>query len=159
MEEVRKVSVHKLDVDNYDTWAITMELALETKGLWEYVLKDLPDDADDAAKSKDRKARAEIGLCLEIHHLPALRIHKTAKSLWDALEKVYQEKNQARQLVLNAQLINLKKGLDEPLIKEKVASQEISYKFVGSEEMLADMLTKPVPNSKLKTCCDGIGLF
>ncbi|KAK9833505.1 hypothetical protein WJX84_001986 [Apatococcus fuscideae] len=132
MEEVRKVSVPKLDVDNYDTWAITMELALETKGLWEYVLKDLPDDADDATKSKDRKARAEIGLCLEIHHLPALRIHKTAKSLWDALEKVYQEKNQARQLVLNAQLINLKKGLDEPLIKYVARAKHIRDQLIAA---------------------------
>ena len=72
---------------------------------------DLPDSANEEAKLKDRRARAEIGLCLEVHHLPTFRVHKTAKSLWEALEKLYQEKSQGRRLVLTAQLIHLKKGL------------------------------------------------
>ena len=39
MEETRQVTGPNLDVDNYDIWAIKMELALETKGLWDCVLE------------------------------------------------------------------------------------------------------------------------
>ena len=67
MEETRKVSVPNLDVDNYDIWAIKMELALETMGLWDCVLLDLPADANEAVQSKGRRARADVGLCLEVH--------------------------------------------------------------------------------------------
>ena len=111
-----------------------MEMALETKGLWDCVLRDLADGADETAKLKDRRARAEIGLCLEVHHLPTLRVHKTAKSLWEALEKVYQEKNQGRRLVLTAQLIHLKTGLDEPLIKYVGRAKHIRDQMIAAGE-------------------------
>ncbi|KAK9833506.1 hypothetical protein WJX84_007674 [Apatococcus fuscideae] len=74
---------------------------------------------------------------------------------------IYADNQSAIKLLKNPVSSNRAKHIDVMyhFAREKVASQEISYKFVGSEEMLADMLTKPVPNSKLKTCCDGIGLF
>ena len=29
---------------------------------------------------------------------------------------------------------------------------------MGTEKMMADMMTKPVTSNKLKICCDGVGL-
>lgn len=42
--------------------------------------------------------------------------------------------------------------------RERVARNEVQFKFIKTEHMLADMFTKPVPKVKLELCCEGIGL-
>ena len=42
--------------------------------------------------------------------------------------------------------------------RERVARNEVEFIYTATEHMLADMLTKPVPKSKLELCCTGIGL-
>ena len=73
MDEVRRVTIPKLDVDTYATWSTLVELVLEIKGFWDTVAYGLVADADAETKKRDRKARAEIGLCLEFHHLANLK--------------------------------------------------------------------------------------
>ncbi len=43
--------------------------------------------------------------------------------------------------------------------REKVARKEVVFEYVRTEHMLADMLTKPVPRSKLEYCCLNVGLY
>ena len=42
--------------------------------------------------------------------------------------------------------------------RERVARREVEFSYVNTNEMLADMLTKPVPGNKLQVCSDGIGV-
>ena len=42
--------------------------------------------------------------------------------------------------------------------RERLARGDIDFSFVGTEAMLADMLTKPVSIAKLEACCTGVGL-
>ena len=42
--------------------------------------------------------------------------------------------------------------------RERVARKEVKFKYIGTEHMLADMLTKPVPKVKHDFCCEGIGV-
>ena len=109
-----EASIPLLEADNYYTWAIKMECLLEIKGLWEAVETGLPVGADDITRRTDTRARAEIGLCLGNGHLSTLTECKTARSLWQALKTAGQANSQMRQLALYGQLLNLKKGPDEP---------------------------------------------
>lgn len=43
--------------------------------------------------------------------------------------------------------------------RERVARQEVKFEYCGTEDMMADCLTKAVPEHKLATCCRGMGLL
>ena len=42
--------------------------------------------------------------------------------------------------------------------RERVARRDVEFTYIRTEEMLADMFTKPVPGNKLQLCCNGIGV-
>ena len=42
--------------------------------------------------------------------------------------------------------------------REHLARREMEFSYVNTNEMLADMFTKPVPGKKLQVCSDGIGV-
>ena len=86
MEE-SKLSLQPLDTENCGLWKPRMEVALEHKGLWEYVENNLDKDGDAKA---DRTARGFKVVNVKEHHLstpspPANR--QTAKQAWDALAR------------------------------------------------------------------------
>ena len=39
-----------------------------------------------------------------------------------------------------------------------MARGDVDFSYISTDEMLADMFTKPVPGNKLQLCCDGIGV-
>jgi hypothetical protein len=43
--------------------------------------------------------------------------------------------------------------------RERVIRKEVQFKYVSTEQMVADMFTKAVPKDKLGFCCKQIGLF
>ena len=42
--------------------------------------------------------------------------------------------------------------------RERVARRDVDFTYIRTDEMLADMFTKPVPGNKLQLCCNGIGV-
>ena len=74
MADVDRISIEKLDVDNYATWSTRMKWLLTTKSLWEPVTQ--AEVADDKA---DGKALALIGLSVKDHHISTLGGCETAK--------------------------------------------------------------------------------
>ena len=42
--------------------------------------------------------------------------------------------------------------------REHVAKRDVEFSYVNTNEMLADMFTKPVPGNKLQVCSGGIGV-
>lgn len=43
-------------------------------------------------------------------------------------------------------------------IRETIEDKQIAVKYIPTEEMVADALTKPVFAQKLLICCEGVGL-
>jgi len=42
--------------------------------------------------------------------------------------------------------------------RERVARKEVTFHYISTEQMIADVLTKPVNAAKLEFCCKGMGL-
>src|SRR3954471_1115789 len=81
MSEFEKITLEKLDVDNYATWSVKMRFLLVARELWDPVV-----GGADVDTRSDQKALALIGLYVRDHHLALLSKCKTAKEAWEALE-------------------------------------------------------------------------
>jgi len=42
--------------------------------------------------------------------------------------------------------------------RERVARKEVTFHYINTEQMIADVLTKPVNSVKLEICCKGMGV-
>ena len=120
MSDIDKVSIDKLDVDNYATWSQRMKWLLIQKGQWGPVTQEVVTD-----EAADQKALALIGLSVKDHHLSTLAGCNTAKQAWEALEAVYKAKSNARKLQLKRELNSLKKDSAEPLTKYVARAKSI----------------------------------
>lgn len=114
MADIDKLSIEKLDVDNYATWRVKMKWLLITKGYWDAVASTA---AAPVNTEMDQKALALIGLCVRDHHLSTLSACTTARQAWEHLERVYNAQSNARRLRLRRELTSLKLGVGEPLTK------------------------------------------
>lgn len=103
-----RVSIDKLDLDNYADWRAQMQYLLKGKDLWEAVTSDEP-----CSTKQDREAHSLIGLHVMTHHLPLLGACTTAREAWETLESLNKSKNIARKKLLRKQLNNLKMGANE----------------------------------------------
>jgi len=74
---------------------------------------------------------------------------------------VYNDNQSAQKLVYNPIFHNRTKHIDTKFhyIREKVKSKEIILKYLSTDKMLADALTKALPRAKHIYCTSGIGLL
>lgn len=98
-----KVTIKKLNNENYQLWKFKMELILSRDDQWDQITKEKPDPAPADWDKKDRGARTTIGLLVEDDQLVHIRRQITAKGMWEALQKVHERAN------LNCKLYLLKK--------------------------------------------------
>lgn len=133
MADVDRISVERLDVDNYATWSARMKWLLISKGLWEPVKNGAAED-----DGVDQKALALIGLCVKDHHLPTLAAYTTAKEAWDALDAVYKAKSNARRLQLKRELNGLAKSPEEPLSKYVARAKNIRDQLAAAGHVVKD---------------------
>jgi len=98
-----RIEIAPLDIDNYDVWAMRMQLVLVNKGQWKAV-----DPGTDVTPELSLQAKATIGLNVKDHHLPTIAAAKTAKEAWDALQAIYRPKNQGRIIDLRRSLSALR---------------------------------------------------
>ena len=69
---------------------------------------DPPDEVTDDWRTKDRKARATIGLLLEDNQLHLVKKLQTAKDTWEALKKYNQKSTLSNKVSLLKKLYPLK---------------------------------------------------
>ena len=110
-DQADRVTIEPLDGNNYETWAIRMELLLVRKKMWSAVIRA------DADAEKSAEARAEIGLHLASWLLSKLHDNPTAKGLWDSLAADYKSKSVARALQKWKEVAVLAKEPNEPIAK------------------------------------------
>ena len=100
--------ITKLNNGNYQTWKFKVELLLTKEDLWQIVSDDPPEEVTDAWRTKDRKARATIGLLLEDNQLHHIRKQTTAKGTWTALQKYHEKSTLSNKVNLLKKLCGLK---------------------------------------------------
>ncbi|KAK9824528.1 hypothetical protein WJX72_011105 [[Myrmecia] bisecta] len=74
--------------------------------------------------------------------------------------KIHADNQSALKLMRNPVLSMRSKHIDVVyhFARERVARKEVKFVYAKTENMLADMLTKPVARAKLIYCCNGIGV-
>ncbi|GAQ88504.1 hypothetical protein KFL_004340110 [Klebsormidium nitens] len=126
MAEGLKVSIEKLDVDNYTTWSQQMKFLLVHKKLW----KGVADPAGDADRTEE--AKAVIGLNVRSQHLGTVTAAANAKVAWDALEAIYKGKSATRKLQLRQKLITLKQGSGESVAAYVDRARDLERELVSA---------------------------
>jgi hypothetical protein len=129
------ISVDKLDVDNYNTWAFRMELLLKHKGLWAAVK---PVEGAEVTQVDKEKAYSLIGLCLAEHHLPLYRTCDTASAAWTALESAYKAKATARKMQLRRDLTSLRKEPPEPITKYLARARTLKLELEATGDTITE---------------------
>ena len=133
MAEVDKVSMDRLDTDNYGTWSVRMKYLLVHKGVWEAVSGSGTVDS-----GADQKALALIVLSVKDVHLPTLAHCKTSKEAWNALEAVYTAKSNARRLQLKRALNSLRKLPEEALTVYVARAKNIRDQLAAAGHIVKD---------------------
>ena len=160
-----RVSLERLDVDNYAPWSVRMRFTLISRGLWKHVIND----GEVTDTDGDQKALALIGLSVMDHHLPSLGQRETAKAAWDALESVYKAKSMARRVALKREMNSLKKAAEEPMTKYVARAKELRDQLAAAghttndEEVAAALLAGLPPDydvivAVLETTADKVDL-
>lgn len=112
MSELKELlGIEKLDTHNYNAWKINISYHLKYKGLWSAVNGEPADDAEDA------RALSLIGLTITSHHQQMIADCDTAEAAWDRLADTYEAKCATTKRHHRQRLINMKKGITEPLSK------------------------------------------
>lgn len=104
-----KVSIDKLNNENYYNWKYKVQLLLMKEGLWKVINDQAPSPMTDDWRNRDDKARATIGLLVEDNQLIHVREVTTAKEAWDSL-KGYHEKT-----TLSTKVFLLKSAVNQKL--------------------------------------------
>ena len=74
--------------------------------------------------------------------------------------KIYADNQSAIKLLKNPVSSMRSKHIDViyHFARERVARKDVEFEYIKTENMVADMFTKPVPKAKLQACCANIGL-
>ena len=124
MEELSSIKFDKLTEENYVTWSHRIRWVLELKGLWQAV------EEQSTGTSRDRQAKALIGLAVQDRLVPYVTGAATAKDAWDALDRVFKACSNARSLKLTQALTNLSM---QP--KEALASYAARAKSIWDQQL------------------------
>lgn len=108
-----KLSITKLNNENYFVWKYRMELLLIKEGAWSVVNEAKPEIATQSAEweKRDNTARALIGLSVEDDQLIHVRTKTTAKEVWEDLKEYHERSTLSNQAHLMRKICSTK--LDE----------------------------------------------
>lgn len=106
------IKIELLHKDNYEIWKLHMEALLIKSDLWQYVSGELakPQNTTEAPNADekwikcDRKAKADLILCISASELSQLKGCTTSRDVWIKLQSIYASKGPARKGTLLKQL-------------------------------------------------------
>ena len=101
--------------ENYGAWAFQFQLYIEDKELWGHISGSDPKPSEGeklifAWNTKDAKIKTWILGSVEDHLIMNLKPHKTAKEMWEYLQKVYHREHFARQFQLECEIAEYSQG-------------------------------------------------
>jgi hypothetical protein len=126
---MEKFPVELLDVDNYATWSVKMQMLLIHKDLWETIEPPETPAGQAAPAINARESRKALSLiCMHVkdHHVTKIGSFTTALDAWEYLKTTYQANTGARRDQLRRELLSLKKDHSEPLSKYFARARDIA---------------------------------
>lgn len=140
---------------NYSTWKLAAQATLDLDDLWctiEYEKDEEGNPKTPVDPNKDRKARSKLTLMIDTGLYTHIADAKTAKQLWDALAKTYDDTGLDRRIKLlnkltRAQLVNCKNMEEYVDIIISTSQQLNGVGLVVSEEWVGSFLLAGLPSS------------
>lgn len=144
----------KFTGQNYSTWAFQFELFLKGKDLWGHIDGTSVAPTSDTDKSKevgsspswvvlDARIMSWLLGSVEPHIVSNLRPHRSAKSMWNYLKKVYHQDNDARRFQLEHAIAMFQHG--------SLSIQDYYSAFLTLWHEYTDLVTANVPAAALET--------
>lgn len=124
------LNIEKLTDDNYETWSTLMKSVLIHQQLWSVVEK--PDEKATDFVSNDQRALALITLSIQPKNFRLVKMSKSAKEAWLALEKAHIKTGPASIVSCFKKLVTLRIRQSQPM-------QEHIDSFVELSDQLATL--------------------
>ena len=114
---MERSGIAKLTNENYESWKLEIEFLLVREGLWRFIVPGVkPELAENSANAAelaawdegDQKARATIGLFLTRSQHGHIRATRTAKEVWQNLQKQHEKKSLTWKVHLLKRICDLK---------------------------------------------------
>ena len=132
---VSKVTVEKLNHENYETWSFRMMMLLIDRDLWDIVegtdIISITASEEEKLRyeRRKRKALAQIGLHVGDEYLPHIVKAKYPYQLWNDLKKFNNQRTQSHRVYLRRTLQNIsmkkKETIAEYIQRAKIISNKL----------------------------------
>lgn len=103
-----KLSVAKLNNENYFTWKFKVEMLLIKEGVWDVLNTSKPEINPGEWIKKDNSARATISLSVEDDQLHLIRQCTTASSMWTNLQNYHERKSLSNKVTVMRNICGLR---------------------------------------------------
>ena len=133
-----KLSVAKLNNDNYQLWKFKVELLLSRDDLWEVTTTERPQDNIQDWDKKNRQAHATISLLVEDDQLIHIRNEDTAKGMWDVLKRLHERSSLNNKLFMLRKLYKMRLGREQDMQEHINAMLEVIAQLRSIGEKITD---------------------
>lgn len=133
-----RVSLEKLNDQNYSIWKFKMELLLVKEELSKLVTDPKPEAVTAEWLVKDGKARAMIGLAVEDGQLVHIIRKQTAKEMWDSLKQIHEATSLSSTLHILRKLCSQRLSEDGDLLEHLNEMTDLENRLEVIEEGLKD---------------------
>lgn len=133
-----KLSVAKLNNDNYQLWKFKVEMLLSRDDLWEVTTTERPQNNDQDWDKKNRQARATISLLVEDDQLIHIRHEDTAKGMWDVLKRLHERSSLNSKLFLLWKLYKMRLSREQDMQEHINAMLEVIAQLRSIGENITD---------------------
>ncbi|KAH0648567.1 hypothetical protein KY285_033815 [Solanum tuberosum] len=140
---------------NYSSWEFQFQLFVTGKELWGHIdgSDPAPTDATKLGEWKIKDARVMTWILGSIDPLIVLNLrpYKTAKAMWDYLQKVYNQDNSARRFQLEYEIANYSQGVIQA-VHEQSKRDQFLMKLRSDFESVRSNLMNRDPSPSLDVC-------
>lgn len=151
-----KISIDKLNDQNYGIWKFKMRLLLTREKLLSVVTDPRPANADAAWTSNDEKAQALIGLALEDTQLIHVMQQTSSKGMWDGLKSYHERASLSSKIHVVRQLVSLRMPEGGSMSEHLKSMTELRLRLTALGEEVKDHWFVALMLSSLPSSYDGL---